>query len=76
MRNFEKATEEGRKVLQKHPHMDLHASELRDLITKYSDGDPSRNLYYAITDMWLAGLDAGYKMGKKDAAKAENAPRA
>lgn len=67
MRNFERATEEGRKVIAQHPKMDLHASELRDLIVKYVAGDINRNIYYAVTDMWLAGLAAGYKMGKADA---------
>lgn len=65
-RNFEKATEEGRKVLQQHPHMDLHASELRDLIVKYSAGDLNKTIYYCISDLWLAGLSAGYKIAKAE----------
>lgn len=67
MRNFEKAKQEGWKVLEKHPRMDLHASELRELIAKYSGQDLTKSIYSAITDMWLAGVAAGYKIGKADA---------
>ena len=68
MRNFEKAKKEGFKILERHPQMDLRASELRALIAKYSDQDPSEGIYHAVTDLWLAGLSAGYRMGKKDAS--------
>lgn len=67
MRNFERAKQEGWKVLAKHPQMDLHASELRALITKYSGQDPTECIYNAVTDLWLVGLAAGYRMGKADA---------
>lgn len=69
MRNFEKAKQEGWKVLEKHPRMDLHASELRALIAKYSDQDLTESIYNAITDLWLAGLATGYKAGLRDAQK-------
>lgn len=64
MRNFEKAKEEGWKVLERHPRADLHASELRALMEQYE----GQNVYTVITDMWLAGLSVGYKFGQADAA--------
>jgi len=69
MRNFERAKEEGGKIIAMHPQMDLHASELRALVAKYSGKDISEKIYYAVTDMWYAGLAAGYKMGKADALR-------
>ena len=66
-RNFEKAREEGSRIVAMHPQMDLRASELRFLVAKYSREDISESIYYAITDLWYAGLAAGYRMGQRDA---------
>ena len=65
MKNFERAKENGWKVLAKHPRMDLHASELRALREKYVGHD----ILEAITDLWLIGLAAGYKAGLADGSK-------
>lgn len=67
MRNFEKAKENGRKVLEKHPRIDLHASELVALMENYN----GHNVLDVITDLWLVGLAAGYKAGLSDGSNAE-----
>ena len=67
MKNFEKAKANGRKVLQMHPRMDIHASELRALMEHYK----GHNVLDIITDMWLVGLDAGYRAGLADGSKAD-----
>ena len=65
MKNFEKAKKEGREVLTKHPRIDLHASEIKTLMSQYE----GRSLYDVITDMFLVGLSSGYKVGKADQQK-------
>ena len=67
MKNFEKAKENGWKVLQKHPRIDLHASELRALMQNYN----GCNVLEVIRDLWLIGLDAGYRAGLADGSKAD-----
>lgn len=68
MKNFEKAKEDGRKVLQRHARMDLHATELRALMESYN----GRNVLEIITDMWLIGLAAGYRAGLADGRDQDN----
>ena len=71
-RNFERAKKEAWRILEKHPQADLRASELRELITKYSGQDPTESIYNAITDVWYAAFFFGYRMGKADADAQED----
>ena len=65
MKNYENEIKKGWKVLEKHPRMSLHASDLKALMEHYN----GHNVLDVITDMWLIGLAAGYRAGLSDAKK-------
>ena len=63
MRDIKKYAEAGRKRVRKNNRYDLYFSEITELMEMGSKN--ATNLYYAITNAYLMGIEAGARMTAK-----------
>lgn len=73
MRNIKKQKEQAKKIIEKHPNIDLTARELMELresfLRNVEKHGTSEAIFDLAIDAFLMGLTVGYRNGKKDSRK-------